>query len=224
VSHLAIRGIHEKTMSADGQLPKWAPPVPQRLIRRLYQTDAEGIYDDELIDEVGYRLLARCESFIAANRARAGEVACPRCAETVRREELLRCQCGWELPWSDYFKTIQHRQLSGAEPVLSLFRDFVRSFPSARTPREKVLLIDRLIHGFHWHQNREVWTRPVAVNLIEGRMGPVVAFLDELTYGENSTPGTREKFVEWDEKIEANRAWYPSRRNAKTEKTPEPDR
>jgi hypothetical protein len=211
-------------MTAKSQLPKWAHPVPQRLIRRFYETNAEGIYEDELIDEVGYRLLARCESFIAANRARAGEVACPRCAETVQREELLRCPCGWELPWSDYFKTIQHRQLSGAEPVLALFRDFVLSFPSARTPRERVLLIDRLIHGFHWHQKWEAWTRPVAVNLIEGRMGQVVAFLGELTYSEKSTPGTRETFVEWDEKIEANRAWYSSRRNERTEKTPEPEK
>ena len=217
----AIRWAREERMSANSQLPKWAPPVPQRLIRRFYETDAEGIYDEELIDEVGFRLLARCESFIAANRARTGEVACPRCSETVQREELLRCRCGWELPWSDYFKTIQQKQLSGAEPVLALFRDFVRSFPSARTPREKVLLIDRLIHGFHWHHKLETWTRPVAVNLIEGRIRQVVAFLEKLTYSEKSTSGTRESFAEWDERIEAHRAWYPSRRKARSEKTPE---
>lgn len=57
--------------------------MPQREIRRLYETDAKGIYDGDLIDEVGYGLLARCESFIRANRARAGEVPCPECGQIV---------------------------------------------------------------------------------------------------------------------------------------------
>ena len=54
------------------RLPTWAPRVPKALIRRFYETDAKGIYDEELIDEVGYALLARCQSFITANLARAG--------------------------------------------------------------------------------------------------------------------------------------------------------
>lgn len=58
-------------------------------------------------------------------------------------------------------------------------------------------------------------TRPVAVNLIEGRMSEVVAFLDDLSYGEKSTPGTRENLGEWNKNIEANRGWYASRREAK---------
>ncbi len=124
-----------ENMSRSNRLPAWARRVPQRKIRRLYETDAKGIYDEDLIDEVGYGLLARCESFIRANRARAGEVPCPECGQIVRREEVLRCPCGWELRWADYFKTIQHKQLSGAEPVLEQFRDFVKAFPAARTPR-----------------------------------------------------------------------------------------
>jgi len=206
-------------MPRDPRLPTWAPCVPQRLIRRLYETDAMGIYDDDLINEVGYGLLARCESFITANRARAGELPCPQCGHTVRhragRQEILHCPCGWELPWSDYFKAIQHKQLSGAEPVLAQFQEFVKKFPAARTPREKVLLIDRLIHGFHWYYKTQSPTRPVAVNLIEGRLGEVVAFLDTLTYGEQSTPGTSETLAEWNRNIEANREWYPSRRAAR---------
>lgn len=203
-------------MSRSNRLPAWARRVPQRKIRRLYETDAKGIYDGDLIDEVGYGLLARCESFIRANRARAGEVPCPECGRIVRREEVLLCPCGWELRWADYFKTIQHKQLSGAEPVLEQFRDFAKAFPSARTPREKVLRIDRLIHGFHSYYKTNGPTRPVAVNLIEGRMSEVVAFLDDLSYGEKSTPGTREKLGEWNKSIEVNRGWYASRREAKT--------
>ena len=196
------------------------------MIRRLYETDAKGIYDEDLIDEVGYGLLARCESFITANRARAGELPCPRCARPVRRAELMRCPCGWELCWADYFKTMQHKQLSGAEPVLKQFEDFVNAFPSARTPQEKVMLIDRLIHGFHWYLKDKVNspTRPVAVNLIEGRMGEVVAFLDSLSYSEKTAPGIRTNLAEWDKNIEANRRWYPSRRRPKARPPDAPDK
>ncbi len=189
--------------------------MSQRKIRKFYETDAKGIYDEDLIDDLGYGLLARCESFITANRARAGELSCPQCNRLVQREEVLRCPCGWELPWADYFKTIQHKQLSGAEPVLKQFRDFVNAFPLAKTPREKVLLIDRLIHGFHWYYKTGGPTRPVVVNLIEGTLNEVVAFLDSLSYSKKSTPGTREALAGWDKNMEANRDWYPDRRKKK---------
>jgi hypothetical protein len=199
---------------ADGsRLPSWAPRVAQHKIHHLYETDAQGIYDLALIDEVGYGLLARCESFITANRARGGELPCPECGQAVRREETLRCGCGWELSWADYFKTIQHKQLSGAEPVLEQFRAFVEAFPRARTPQAKMLLIDRLIHGFHYYLKTGRPTRPVAVNLIEGRLSDVVAFLERLSYGDRGTPGMRETYDEWDDKIELNGEWYRSRRD-----------
>jgi len=201
-------------MTISNRLPTWAPRVSRLKIRQLYETDAQGIYDLDLIHEVGYSLLARCESFITANRAREGELPCPECGQTVRREEVLRCPCGWTLPWADYFKTIQHKQLSGADPVLQPFQDFVDAFPSARTPQAKMLLIDRLIHGFHWYYKGGGPTRPVAVNLIEGHLSDVVAFLERLSYGSKSTPGTRETFAQWDKNIEANRDWYRSRRGA----------
>ena len=212
------RRDEEEDVSGESALPTWAPCVAQSLIRRLYESDAKGIYDEDLIAEVGYALLARCEAFLTANKARAGDLPCPKCGETVhhtaRRDEALHCPCGWSLPWADYFKTVQHRQLSGAEPVLEQFRQFVARFPAAPSLREKVLLIDRLIHGFHWFCKAEAQkpTRPVAVNLIEGRLGAVVAFLDRLTYGDQSTPGTRETLAEWDRNIEVNREWYRSRR------------
>jgi len=183
--------------------------VRRHKIRRLYENDAMGIYDEELIDDVGYGLLARCQSFIAANQARRGEAPCPSCSRTVPhargKEEVLRCECGWEIAWGEYFKTIQHKQLSGGEPVLDLFREFVRFFPSARTPREKVLLIDQLIHGFHWALKEGTRTRPVAINLIEGKLRQVIAFLDDLNYSEKSTPGLRQNVAEWSRSIQRAR-------------------
>ncbi len=198
-------------MSDLNALPTWAPQVRPEKIRRLYQLDAQGIYDDDLINDVGYGLLARCESFIQANRAVAGWALCPNCGveieHAVDKAEILRCVCGWSLPWADYFATIQHKQLSGAEPVIKLFRDFVEGYPRARTAQQRMILIDTLLHGFHWYAKTGEPTRPVAVNLIALRLGDVMDFLDELSYGDQSTPGARERKAEWDTRIVHARSW-----------------
>ena len=36
---------------------RWAPRLPPRWLERLYASDARGVRDDELCDEVGFRLL-----------------------------------------------------------------------------------------------------------------------------------------------------------------------
>ncbi|MGC9468959.1 MAG: hypothetical protein ACP5HS_10245 [Anaerolineae bacterium] len=141
-------------------LPTWAPRVRPEKIRRLYELDAQGIIDEELIDDVGYSLLARCESFIRANEAVAGRARCPNCGATVahpaQKEELLQCPCDWSLSWADYFATIQHKQLSGAAPVLALFQAFVDdlSYGPQSTPgteETKALWDCRIVHARSWH-------------------------------------------------------------------------
>ncbi len=184
----------------------WAPRVPQALIARLYALDAQGIYDDELLDEVGWMLYHRCQSFRQAVEATRGLVHCPACrAEIVHRaqsDEILVCACGWQMPWREYFKTIQRQQLSGADPILAFFAEFVAAFPHAAQAREKMLLIDRLLHGFHYHLKYGP-TRAAAVNLITGRYHEVIEFLDALTYGPGSTPGLPEARQEWRATVDA---------------------
>jgi hypothetical protein len=183
----------------------WAPRVPQSLIHRLYEMDALGIQDEELIDEVGWRLLARCQSFVSAVEAARGKVLCPACNQEINHEgkpdELLHCQrCGWETTWKAFFKTFQHKQLSGADPVLQLFRIYIRGYPCAASYQQKMLLVDRLIHGFHIYLGEP--TRTTAVNLIEGRYHEVVNFLDRLSYGQDSTVGIQSVYKDWRQKID----------------------
>ena len=198
-------------MESNPILPQWSPRIAKHKVRRLYEFDAQGIPDDELADEVGYTLLARCKSFITANQAVAGQAPCPVCETIVEhafdKDEVLHCdQCGWELPWGDYFATIQKKQLSGAEPVIELFTEFIESFPRAKTYPEKMFQIDRLLHGFHWNQ-KYGFTRPVAVNLIQGRLTDVVKFLDDLSRGPGSTPGIQQHRGEWQAKSTNTRKW-----------------
>ena len=192
-------------------LPKWAQRVAKSKIKRLYELDAKGICDEDLLDEVGYALYARCQSFIEACRATTGEVICPVCRIVIPhyldKENLLKCPgCDWQLTWGKYFATIQHKQLSGAEPVLELYKDYVNKFPKANTNQEKMFYVDNLLHGFHWSV-RYGPTRPVAINLIKGRLSDVIQFLDALSYGSGSTPGIIQNQTEWFEKSQNARNW-----------------
>jgi len=125
------------------------------------------------------------------------------------REEIIYCSvCGWEITWGEYFSTIQHKQLSGGEAVLKFFKDYIERFPKAENYQEKMLLVDRLIHGFHVYFKDSSHTRTTAVNLIEGRYHEVVDFLDRLSYGSKSTPGMYETYMDWREKIdETGKKW-----------------
>jgi hypothetical protein len=181
--------------------------LPQT-IRRLYELDARGIRDADLIDEVAWALYARCESILRATNAGRGRVHCPWCDGMVphrgRKEVVMRCACGWESTWGDYLATYQHRQLSGGGAV-GYLREYMAALPSASTPAARMLLIDRLIHECHLSLRdtaaEDCYTRPVAVNLIEGNMTQVMVLLEELAYGPGSTPGARERLDEWRRRV-----------------------
>ena len=56
---------------------KWSRRVKPVSIRRLYTLDAKGIVDEDLINEVGYAMYARCLSIRTATRAHSGRAMCP---------------------------------------------------------------------------------------------------------------------------------------------------
>ena len=192
---------------------RWAPRVKPHEVRRLYETDARGIVDEEQIDEVGYGLYARCLGILrVAEAVEHGLVRCPRCERQgeeslIERSgdwtETLTCpRCGWELTWLEYRATFRRKQLSvgGARAA---FERFVRDFPRARTPQQKMLAIDQVIHEFHYNLMKQVVlpTRAVAVNLIDGNLTEVLRFLDQLTFGESSSAGLGPAHEAWRENL-----------------------
>ncbi len=146
-------------MSDNNKTVRWAPRVSPTKLRKLYKTDALGLTDEELIDEVGFALYARCQSILIVTEAAHGRVQCPQCTHTILRQrsdddEVLRCAgCGWEMPWQQYHRTWQHQELY-AGGAADAFARFIERWPKSRTPQEKMLLIDWLIHLWHW-QARE---------------------------------------------------------------------
>ena len=192
---------------------RWARRVSRNKIRRLYETDAQGILDEELIDDVACAIYARCESILTVTEASKGRVKCPCCGNVILRrsgskEEVLKCnECSWEITWGAYFQSYHRKQLHGGGAV-DVLRDFIRQFPTLRSPQEKMILIDRLIHECHKSLQEGVYTRPVAVNLIAGKMTQIIILLDDLAYGAGSTPGAKEVYTVWRKRMnDARERW-----------------
>jgi len=162
----------------------------------LYELDAQGVRDEELIDAVGYALYSRCISILHVSDAMQGNVHCPQCDTIIHHQAsdptaMLQCPtCSWETQWGEYHHTYRTQEL-GAIGAADMLQDYVANWERVRTPGDKMLLIDQLIHRWHWETQRERpksgLGRPTAVNLIEGNRQQVLALLDSLTYGAEST-------------------------------------
>lgn len=198
-------------MIFDSQSIQWAAKVPQWKIRRLYETDARGLVDEEQIDGVGWALWHRCDSILTVTAAHHGLVRCPVCDTSIERhnrgaaDELIICPtCGWQMPWTNYHRTYRGKQLFGANAV-DVFKQYHQVFPAAQIPQAKMLLIDQLIHAFH--VGLQDIGRPVAANLIEGSLTEVIRFLDTLTNGSSSATGLDDSRDTWRRTLDAA-SWF----------------
>ena len=104
-------------MSARSAKIRWSRRVEPYKIRRLYEGDAQGMLDEELLDDVGYGIYVCCQESIALAAAAQGNVECRNCfqATIVRRlvdggfdqAEILKCPvCGWDIWCGDYHKSL----------------------------------------------------------------------------------------------------------------------
>ncbi len=163
---------------------RWSPRIRPELIRRLYESDAQGFQDNELCNEAGFRLWLRCQTIVMVSR---DEVACPRCntvfvIDTASKEAVSVCpagDCEWQTTMLAYRQSWTKKRIWGAN-ALPAFQEFYDRFSPRQPYREKMVLIDRLIHRFHWSLKENQPARSAANNLIEGSHDQVVEFLDGL--------------------------------------------
>jgi len=183
------------------QIPTWAPRVDAQKIKNLYELNAQGIIDEELLDDVGYGLLARAYSFKTTLKAHHEDVAtCPMCHTEIPiinkgKKDLIECSCGWSLAWGKYHESYKGKQLTGMS-VIPMVDEFIRNFEAQiNNPAGKMRVIDNLLHRFHWEiQNNP--TRPVAVNFIDLTTHNAVKFIIELGFSENDF-FAKEQFESW---------------------------
>jgi len=194
-------GYGKLSMNKSNPPISWAPRVSREKILQLYTKVASGINDEELIDDVAYSFYYRCLDIVRIFERR---FACPLCREELPRphppgNDLYCSNCGWRMPWREYFRSYQGKQLSVYVDVTDIPRKFLNDLPGCKSPNEKMILIDSLIHACHeWVRKATTcYTRPLAVNFIEGTMNQVIAFLENLPYGPDSLPEMNEQLVEW---------------------------
>lgn len=189
-----------------GLRPEWAPRVSRHKVARLYAQDAKGIHDEELVDEVGYALYSRVESCLVATGAMQGTITCPCCGEVFKKQmgrpkktdppEILVCpSCDWRLPWADYHDTYRKKRMGSAR-LADAFGEYLSGFRRARTYQEKMTQIDILIHRYHG-ELQDNPGGPGTANLIGGKMSDIAEFLDQLAYGDHSSPGLAERRERW---------------------------
>ena len=167
---------------------RWAPMQPSGKLVRLYEQNAAGLVDDELVDDVGWRLWERLSDVL---RVTGGRVRCPGCgAEFQVRgpgrgvDEAVPCPSGdWSVTPGAWHKSWEHRDLNGNCPE---FPRFVDAWPRARTTRDRMLLIDAAVHALHVSSRDDLSGNFAARNFLEGSRSKVVALLDELAYGPGS--------------------------------------
>jgi hypothetical protein len=161
---------------------RWAPRLRPSLLRRLYESDAQGFRDIELCDDVGTTLYMRCRAFVLVHHR---QVECPACHTVfdVSPQGKSHCPqkgCDWTTTPSVYAQSIRnHYAFPGG--AMDAFLAFYRRYPKARTYQDKILLIDQLIHSFHVVEETGKPTKSVASKLLEGNKKAVVRFLDDLS-------------------------------------------
>ena len=161
---------------------KWSQRLPLNKLRQLYLSQANGLLDAELLEDVAVTLYLRCKDIIAVDKSSRGEVRCPFCYADklkevyikVNRDEygkpldkLLCDECSNEFSYSEYKRCHKREQLNmgGAGEA---FRRFINEYEIPASPEKRMLQIDRLIHEFHYSlkSKPEQPTRSVGPNLL----------------------------------------------------------
>jgi hypothetical protein len=184
------------------------------MLARLYQQDAQGLADEILIDEVGLGLYLRCRSILMVTEAR--EVDCPSCGELIacagerwsRERPVVCAKCGFSATYGQWRDSWRNQELAGGNAV-RIYRAYMAAWLKARTAPKKLLLIDQLVHAFHYSVRNQQTTRPVARQLIAGSAERVLAFLDTLSQTHYTTDELNERHAEWQRTLERSASEFP---------------
>jgi hypothetical protein len=175
----------------------WARRVARRDIQRLYDSDARGMLNEELLDQIHFAIHARvCDMFDVREAQQTGRVKCRECGEYVQeplrfglknKNNVLQCpKCGWQVTCGEFYESYTGKSMLPGSAT-GLFETYLERFPNAKTPSEKMLLIDWLIHQFHVMQG--VARMPVGENVIQGTTEQVRELIESLAGGAGATPG-----------------------------------
>jgi hypothetical protein len=153
----------------------------------LYQSEAAGLLDEELLEEVGTGFYARCETI-----KQVTERLCPNCSGVIQGafdgndpDRQLSCpHCQWISKWKYYHRSYKRERIHGGR-AYKYFLAYLEEYPLCKTARDKMLAIDRLIHYLHEDIDEERSVTPAAMNLVQGKRNEITEFIESLAYSDN---------------------------------------
>jgi len=194
----------------------WAKRVARRDIQRLYESDARGMLDQELLDQVHHTIRTRIQDMFEVREAQQyGKVKCRSCGAAIpqpfwmgsgnKPTPLICEQCGWETTCGEFYESYTGKDLLPGSRA-DLFQEFLDRSGAVNTPQEKMLLLDWLIHEFHVHQG--ISGRLVAMNVIQGDRQQLVELLSNLASSDDGAAMKQAWLAENDNPISQFRRKY----------------
>lgn len=161
----------------------WPAKVSRNDLKRLYLSNAKMMTDEELLDDIGCTICARCkESKEIYNLMEAWQIKCRFCGTIHYGPGVLSCSCGREYTYHSYRRSYREDNMprGAASP---LFDQFVIDWEGANTVEEKMRLIDNIIHECHVAIISGNKGRPTGINLIQGSKKQIIELIQELALG-----------------------------------------
>jgi len=196
----------------------WVGKISRRDIQRLYESDAQGLLNVDLLDQVMYSIHARVQDMFEVREAqKLGRVKCRNCGSPISqpfwmggryKNNVLKCEkCGWQTTCGEYQGSYSGKDLLPGSRS-EMFQAFLDRFPAAYTPQEKMLLLDWLIHAFHVQSG--VAGRLVAMNVIQGTRDQLIELLTSLAAVDSKQTTKEAWLAEDDNPIRRFRLTYSS--------------
>ena len=152
---------------------KWCRKVSRKDLLRLYQGEAAGLIDQELLEEIGYTFYARCRQAKEVRELmEEGKLLCLHCGAVLKPSGYtspVHCECGYCYTYREYRRSCNTANMPGGRAA-PIFETFAQKWPSCRETSQKMMLIDWLIHECHVTLMSGLKGRSVCVNLIEGTL------------------------------------------------------
>lgn len=167
---------------------QWCKKVSRNSLLKLYRSDAKGIIDQELLDDVGYSFFARCKQAQDTRTClQNGQLICHQCGAVLMPTSytgIVFCSCGYGYTYREYRRSF-HANNMPAGRATPIFDSFTMKWPGCKDSNDKMLLIDWLIHECHVSLMSGLEGRSVCVNLIEGTKQQISDLITKLAYGNN---------------------------------------
>ncbi|MHB1484873.1 MAG: DUF3788 family protein [Saccharofermentanales bacterium] len=175
---------------------KWCKKVSRNDLMKLYQSEAKGMIDDELLDEVGYTFYTRCtQAKQARELMEKGQILCHHCGAILNADIIkigeytpfskdnlpVGCECGYSYTYREYRRSCNAANMPGGRAT-PIFETFAQKWPGCRDSTQKIMLIDWLIHECHVTLMSGMKGRSVCINLIEGTTKQIAELILKLAF------------------------------------------